>query len=129
MRRREKSRKKEVEASIKSSVLCVWKNLKKSSYNIVNIIIAVAELKNTDFRWSKRDGPLWAVHIKKRKTEKQKDRKTERQKDRKTERQKDRETERQRNRKTERQKDRKTDQKAEKSDRKQDREEDINTER
>jgi hypothetical protein len=30
----------------------------------INIVVVV-EWKNTDFRWSKRDGPLWAVHIKK----------------------------------------------------------------
>jgi len=32
--------------------------------NIVNFNIDV-ELKNTDFDGQKRDGPLWAVHIKK----------------------------------------------------------------
>ncbi len=63
MRRREKKKKERVEASFESSVLCVWKIYKKLSNNIVNINIAVVELKNTDFRWSKRDGPLWAVHI------------------------------------------------------------------
>jgi hypothetical protein len=42
------------------------KSVKKLSNNIVNINIAVVELKNTDFRWSKRGGPLWAVHIKKK---------------------------------------------------------------
>jgi hypothetical protein len=63
MRRREKRRKKEVEASFKSSVLCVW----KICNDIFKINIVVAELKNTDFRWSKRDGPLWAVPILKKK--------------------------------------------------------------
>ncbi len=30
-------------------------------------MLTLLKLKNTDFRWSKRDGPLWAVHIKKKK--------------------------------------------------------------
>jgi hypothetical protein len=59
MRRREKRRKEEVEASFKSYEC-------EKSNNIVNINIAVAELKNTDFRWSKRDGTLWPVHIRKK---------------------------------------------------------------
>ncbi len=52
-----------MEASFQSSIFLVWKICKKPSNNIVNINIAVAELKNTDLRWSKRDGPLWAVLI------------------------------------------------------------------
>ena len=47
MRRREKRRQEEVEASFKSYEC-------EKSNNIVNINIAVAELKNTDFRWSKK---------------------------------------------------------------------------
>ncbi len=57
-------------------------------------------MKNTDFRWSKRDGPLWAVHIKKkdRKTERQTKRQkkvTESETERKISIQRDRTTERQ----------------------------------
>ncbi len=45
--------------------MCV-KNLENHLNNIVTIDIAVAELKNTDLRGSKRDGSLWAVNIKKK---------------------------------------------------------------
>ncbi len=58
---------KEVEASFESSVLCVKNLINHLNNYCKNINIVVVELKNTDFRWSKRDGPLWAVHIKKKK--------------------------------------------------------------
>jgi hypothetical protein len=46
-------RKKEVEASFESSV-CEKICNNHLRNNIVNINIAVAELKNTNFRWSKK---------------------------------------------------------------------------
>ncbi len=43
--------------------MCVKNLIKSSKTIIVKNINIVVELKNIDFRWSKRDGPLWAVHI------------------------------------------------------------------
>ncbi len=48
------------------SLMCVKKSVKKPSNNIVNINIAVDELRKIQtLDGQKRDGPLWAVHIKK----------------------------------------------------------------
>ena len=34
------------------------------SYNIYVILTVVVEMDNIDFRWTKRDGPLWTVQKK-----------------------------------------------------------------
>ncbi len=62
-RRREERRMKEWRHHQIISPRCVKNRINHLNNYCKNINIVVVELKNTDFRWSKRDGPLWAVHI------------------------------------------------------------------